>query len=126
MRPLSAKELSEKSSESIRAHPSISTIDVDSEGISCDKRKFEFDSVFGPNSTQREVYEKTAGDMIKNSIFKGFNATILAYGQTGSGKTFTMVRMHCSALSSKLFVKIIVLNHYISLFVSNYRERTEE
>jgi len=90
VRPLSAKELSEKSSESIRAHPSISTIDVDSEGISCDKRKFEFDSVFGPNSTQKEVYEKTAGDMIKNSIFKGFNATILAYGQTGSGKTFTM------------------------------------
>lgn len=90
VRPLSSKELSEKSSESIRAQPGFSTIDVNSEGINCDKRKFEFDSVFGPNSTQSEVYERTAGDMIKSSIFRGFNATILAYGQTGSGKTHTM------------------------------------
>ena len=55
-----------------------------------DKRKFEFDAVFDPSSTQAEVYEKSCGDMISSSIYRGYNATILAYGQTGSGKTFTM------------------------------------
>jgi len=96
VRPLSTKELNEKSSESIVALSQLSTIrvhsseDVNNGGSGSDKRKFEFDSVFGPASTQQEVYENTCGDMISTSIFKGFNATILAYGQTGSGKTFTM------------------------------------
>ena len=53
-------------------------------------KKFDFDSVLGPNGTQEEVYAQTARDMIKTSIFWGFNATILMYGQTGSGKTFSM------------------------------------
>jgi len=103
VRPLSNKEITEKSSESIVAHSKQSTIRVHSSSSSSshgdftnsndnnnDKRNFEFDSVFGPNSTQEQVYEGTCGDMINSSIFKGFNATILAYGQTGSGK----VRQH--------------------------------
>ena len=96
VRPLSTKELNEHSSESIVAHPQVASIGVDdghhhNDHASGDhKRKFEFDSVFGTESTQQEVYENTCGDMISTSIFKGFNATILAYGQTGSGKTFTM------------------------------------
>ena len=65
-----------------------------------DKRKFELDSVFGPNLTQKEVYENTCGDMISTSIFRGFNATILAYGQTGSEKIFTMGTNVSSAVSN--------------------------
>jgi hypothetical protein len=96
VRPLSTKELGERSSESIVADAEQVTIRVvhPSEDVSSngggDKRKFEFDAVFGPSSTQAEVYENACGDMISSSIFKGYNATILAYGQTGSGKTFTM------------------------------------
>ena len=30
------------------------------------------------------------GKPIVDSIFKGFNGTILAYGQTSAGKTYTM------------------------------------
>ena len=103
VRPLSNKEITEKSSESIVAYSKQSTIRVHSSSSSSshgdftnsndnniDQRNFEFDSVFGPNSTQEQVYEGTCGDMINSSIFKGFNATILAYGQTGSGK----VRQH--------------------------------
>ena len=99
VRPLSNKEITEKSSESIVAYSKQSTIRVhssshgdftNSNDNNIDKRNFEFDSVFGPNSTQEQVYEGTCGDMINSSIFKGFNATILAYGQTGSGK----VRQH--------------------------------
>ena len=98
VRPLSTKELSEHSSESIRALPSMNSINVSlnnndnsmsssSGGGGGDKRRFEFDSVFGPMATQRQVYEGTAGDMIETSIYKGFNATILAYGQVSTTTT---------------------------------------
>jgi hypothetical protein len=108
VRPLSTRELGERSSESIIAdaeqvtirvvHPSSENNDVPSSngngsgggGGGGDKRKFEFDAVFDPSSTQAEVYENSCGDMISSSIYRGYNATILAYGQTGSGKTFTM------------------------------------
>lgn len=52
------------------------------------KRKFEFDKVFPPNSTQEKVFECVAP--LIESILDGYNVCIFAYGQTGSGKTFTM------------------------------------
>jgi hypothetical protein len=51
-------------------------------------QKFEFDKVFGPSSTQEEVFEAVQPLCI--SFLDGFNICIFAYGQTGSGKTFTM------------------------------------
>ncbi len=92
LRPLSTKEKNEQSSESIRANVHSSSIAVpdNNDGNNNNKRSFEFDAVFPPNSTQEQVYQTTCGDMISKSIFRGFNATILAYGQTGSGKTYTM------------------------------------
>lgn len=97
VRPLSTKELAEaNNSDSIIADVERTTIRVVGDSSSNtdlpsgDKRKFEFDAVFGPRSTQEQVYNETCGDMISTSIFRGYNATILAYGQTGSGKTFTM------------------------------------
>jgi len=51
--------------------------------------KFQFDTAFDMDSTQPEVYEKTAKPAIE-SILEGYNSTIFAYGQTGTGKTFTM------------------------------------
>lgn len=55
------------------------------------KRWFELDAVFDKNSTQEEVYIKSgARKAVTESIFKGFNCTVLAYGQTGAGKTFSM------------------------------------
>lgn len=93
VRPLSAKELGENSSELIVAQARSGAIRVHhaaEDGDGGDERRFEFDAVFGPASTQEEVYARSCGDMIAGSLFKGFNATILAYGQTGSGKTHTM------------------------------------
>ena len=56
---------------------------------------FKFDEIFGFQSTQREIYQKTIGNLVTD-IFLGYNATILAYGQTGSGKTYTMgTTTHC-------------------------------
>ena len=51
--------------------------------------RFVFDNVFGMESTQQEIYDKTAKPAIE-SLLEGYNSTIFAYGQTGTGKTFTM------------------------------------
>jgi len=52
-------------------------------------RRFNFDYVFKPNSTQEELFNNVAKATIED-IMAGYNGTIFAYGQTGSGKTFTM------------------------------------
>lgn len=52
--------------------------------------KLEFDAVFGPDTTQEQIYSGAVGNMITKNIKGGYNTTILAYGQTGSGKTHTM------------------------------------
>ncbi|XP_029703217.1 kinesin-like protein KIF3A [Takifugu rubripes] len=52
-------------------------------------KTFTFDTVFGPDSKQLDVYNLTARPIIE-SVLEGYNGTIFAYGQTGTGKTFTM------------------------------------
>lgn len=51
-------------------------------------RSFDFDCVFGPDSTQEQVFEEV--QHLVTSVLDGFNVCIMAYGQTGSGKTHTM------------------------------------
>ena len=76
LRPLSKKEIGEHSAEATKA----SGRQIIVEG----QRNFEYDAVFGPQTTQEEVYKATAGDTVEKNIFRGFNVTILAYGQTGT------------------------------------------
>eukprot|EP01059_Diplonema_ambulator_P015028 TRINITY_DN26115_c0_g1_i1.p1 TRINITY_DN26115_c0_g1~~TRINITY_DN26115_c0_g1_i1.p1 ORF type:complete len:1197 (+),score=518.41 TRINITY_DN26115_c0_g1_i1:30-3593(+) len=52
-------------------------------------RAFTFDSLFGPESTQQDVFDECVAPLLQQ-FFKGYNCTILAYGQTGAGKTHTM------------------------------------
>ncbi|KAL9318684.1 hypothetical protein ACSQ67_015201 [Phaseolus vulgaris] len=52
------------------------------------KKTFNFNRVFGPSSTQAEVFSDT--QPLIRSVLDGFNVCIFAYGQTGSGKTHTM------------------------------------
>ncbi|CAG8700627.1 11331_t:CDS:2, partial [Scutellospora calospora] len=53
------------------------------------KQTFTFDHVFGPDSTQKDIYDRCIKSMV-DKFLEGFNVTILAYGQTSSGKTHTM------------------------------------
>ena len=53
-------------------------------------KQIDLDAVFGPNSSQKDVYERSVGDAVRRNVFRGFNTTILTFGQTGSGKTYTM------------------------------------
>ncbi|KAK3914111.1 Centromere-associated protein E [Frankliniella fusca] len=49
-----------------------------------------FDNVFGPESSNREVFEVLVKPIVESAV-RGFNGTIFAYGQTASGKTYTMM-----------------------------------
>ncbi|PSC74516.1 Kinesin-II 95 kDa subunit [Micractinium conductrix] len=58
-------------------------------GIVYNSYRFGFDRVYGPESTQEELYVHSARNAVHN-VLQGYNASIIAYGQTGTGKTYTM------------------------------------
>ena len=41
---------------------------------------FTFDTVFGPDTTQMDVYNRVARAIVDN-VLQGYNGTIFAYGQ---------------------------------------------
>eukprot|EP00434_Breviolum_minutum_P040442 symbB.v1.2.035936.t2/scaffold4956.1/size32453/3 len=53
-------------------------------------QEFRFSSVFGPSTTQEEVFSGLKMDQLITKVVEGYHATVFAYGQTGSGKTHTM------------------------------------
>ncbi|RKO89966.1 P-loop containing nucleoside triphosphate hydrolase protein, partial [Blyttiomyces helicus] len=55
-----------------------------------EQHEFVFDETFDSDSTNDEVYRRTAFPLVEYT-FGGGKATCFAYGQTGSGKTFTML-----------------------------------
>ncbi|CAG0912413.1 unnamed protein product [Notodromas monacha] len=52
-----------------------------------------FTHVFGPDSTQKEVFDNVALPLVSDAL-KGKSALLFTYGVTGSGKTFTMTGTH--------------------------------
>ncbi|OMJ77439.1 hypothetical protein SteCoe_22957 [Stentor coeruleus] len=79
-----------KNSRETMLYENVITCENDSVKI-IDSEKFiekSFHKVFGPESSQEEVYNFIAP--LVDSCDKGISSAILAYGQTGSGKTHTM------------------------------------
>ena len=52
------------------------------------EHSFKFDTVYGPSSTQVEVFEQVK-PMLDEAV-DGYTATVFAFGMTGSGKTHTI------------------------------------
>ena len=91
-RPLSTKETQNKRKKIVQVDGKSGQITI--KGTKKDQKKeivktFTFDQVYDENSTQREIYEKTAKPIVQSSL-DGYNGTIFAYGQTGTGKSHTM------------------------------------
>ncbi len=57
---------------------------IDSQTVGLNGKVFEFDRVFDPSSTQKEVYAAVAPFV--QSVVDGFSTSIIAYGQTGAGQ----------------------------------------
>ncbi|KAH3676042.1 hypothetical protein WICMUC_002338 [Wickerhamomyces mucosus] len=63
---------------------------IDDTSILFKNELFTYDRVFGPESTQNDVFQYSVLETV-DDFLNGYNGTVLAYGQTGSGKTFTMM-----------------------------------
>ena len=73
-------------------------------------KRFTYDSVYGADSKQDNVYNETAFPLVE-SVLEGYNGTIFAYGQTGWGKTFSMLGVQDSEE-----LKGIIPRAYVQIF----------
>lgn len=84
IRPTNQKEITSGGTTCVKF--TDTTVEV---GVDDGSHAFSFDRIFGPESSQIEVFEYTATPLVQD-VLSGYNATIFAYGQTGTGKTHTM------------------------------------
>lgn len=85
IRPMNRTEVSKKCTNILTISDEFT---VNTETKNGQIKPFVYDSVFGPNSSQDEIFEDTK--RLIQSAVDGYNVCIFAYGQTGSGKTFTI------------------------------------
>lgn len=57
-------------------------------GARAQSNTFAFDRVFGPNTSQEDVW-RDVKDIVRSAC-DGYSCCVFAYGQTGSGKSYTM------------------------------------
>jgi hypothetical protein len=90
-RPMNGKERGAEFKEIVQVDQSLNQMSVfnpkDPPGSK--PKLYTFDYAYGSQSTQKQVYEQCASQII-TSVLEGYNGTIFAYGQTGTGKTHTM------------------------------------
>ena len=97
-RPLNKDELAKKCSSAVHVDESRGTLEV--KGSSASKhgdrqqRMFTFDTVFGPESKQVDVYNLTARQIV-DSVLEGYNGKLLSVPHSecfmaGTGITITL------------------------------------
>ncbi|EXX78114.1 uncharacterized protein OCT59_010472 [Rhizophagus irregularis] len=101
IRPLSAEELVRIPSRLQRNVISTTPFTPNQVVIQGEKKQsFTFDHVFGPETTQKEIYDKTVMKLI-DQFLEGNNVTVLTFGHTSSGKSYTMGTTEKSTHESK-------------------------
>ncbi|KAF2879448.1 hypothetical protein ILUMI_26728 [Ignelater luminosus] len=84
LRPLNKQELEVRSSTCVEISNAKDLLVKQQYG-----KHYTFDKVFGPDTTQMDIYNSIVKPLIPD-VLAGYNCTIFAYGQTGTGKTYTM------------------------------------
>lgn len=86
IRPLLGNELEK---DEIVDAVSSSVVRIPSPKNAAESFSFQFNSVYGQQSTQQELFDNEVAPTVKQ-LFGGTDVTIFAYGVTGTGKTHTM------------------------------------
>lgn len=64
--------------------------------------------VFGPETTQKELFQGTVRDLVKD-VLEGGNSLVFTYGVTNSGKTFTFLGLfHCPMYLNSAAIFVIL------------------
>uniref|UniRef100_A0A3Q3N2E1 Kinesin-like protein n=1 Tax=Mastacembelus armatus TaxID=205130 RepID=A0A3Q3N2E1_9TELE len=100
VRPFSKEELSQDEDQNcvviensqmvtLNAPKGSATMKSSEKGIGLTVHKFSFSQVFGPETTQAELFDNTFRSQMLD-FWDGKNALIFSYGVTNAGKTFTI------------------------------------
>ncbi|KAM7370122.1 hypothetical protein PAMP_011402 [Pampus punctatissimus] len=100
VRPFSKEERSDnedqdcvviENSQTVTLHApkGSATMKSSEKGIGMSLHKFSFSQIFGPETTQAELFEDTVKNQMSDFL-DGKNALIFSYGVTNAGKTFTI------------------------------------
>ncbi|KAK1946790.1 Kinesin-like protein KIF3A [Phytophthora citrophthora] len=91
IRPMSGKEVQDGRQEVTTANFDRAEVSILNPVAATSEppKSFTFDAAFGAKSTQQQVYDTAATEIVE-AVMEGYNGTIFAYGQTGAGKSHTM------------------------------------
>ncbi|XP_029955416.1 kinesin-like protein KIF20A [Salarias fasciatus] len=100
VRPFSKEELSDNEDQgcivienrqtvALSAPKGSATLKSSERGIGLSVHKFTFSQIFGPDTTQAELFEDTVKSQMSDFL-EGENALLFSYGVTNAGKTYTI------------------------------------
>ncbi|XP_020180437.1 kinesin-like protein KIN-5B isoform X3 [Aegilops tauschii subsp. strangulata] len=88
-RPLSVEEQKANVQSAVSCNDTKREVTVLNSLFKQADKTFTFDTVFGPKSQQRAIYDHAVAPIV-DDVLEGYNCTVFAFGQTGTGKTYTM------------------------------------
>ncbi|XP_044375647.1 kinesin-like protein KIN-5B isoform X2 [Triticum aestivum] len=89
VRPLSVEEQKANVQSAVSCNDTKREVTVLNSLFKQADKTFTFDTVFGPKSQQRAIYDHAVAPIV-DDVLEGYNCTVFAFGQTGTGKTYTM------------------------------------